>query len=92
MGPKSMLLLAVFLCMPVQFADHHAFGTQRFSGGRAGRRFARPKPHLHVLGLGFECLGLGFEVLGRGFEFLWLGLEVLGLGFDDLVLPSLARS
>ena len=65
-------------------AADRAFGAQRLSGGRTGRRglpWCTTRGAGQVLGLGFEVLELGFDVLGLGFEVPVLGFEVLWLGF-----------
>ena len=67
----SMFRLACASHVLVQLADR-AFGAQRFSGGRTGRRYAPPSASgsasrctpYSCLALGFEIEQLGFEVVG----------------------------
>ncbi len=85
----------MFLLILVSPVDR-AFGAQRFSGGRAGRRFAPPSaahpPTPPITSTLFALtsipilayLGLGFEVWGLGFEVLGPGFDVLVLGFEVL--------
>ena len=83
----------------LQSAADRAFGAQRFSGGRTGRRFAPP------LAVGALCAALGrlrrpvalraaivahmmgvpaFTVQGLGFKVSNLGFRILNLGCEEM--------